>query len=216
MYLWEFEFFSGRFLVRYSAWLRSAALLGLAGCFGGTETSPLGEIPPPPPPAPITVSMGPADAVLAVGGALQYQAVSTSTVAGWDWSVLDPTRATISTSGRLTGQAAGTSRVQACATNAPLVCGVADFTVVAASGVNAPAVTVEPGQATVAVGQSLEFSAAAVNFAPQPWIWSSMDPATATISESGALTGRRPGRAVVVACAPASPRYCGTAVVQVQ
>ena len=104
---------------------RFAALLGLTGCFGGTETSPLGEIPPPPPPAPITVSMGPADAVLAVGGGLQYQAVSTSTVAGWDWSVLDPTRATVSTGGLLTGQAAGTSRVQACATNAPLVCGVA-------------------------------------------------------------------------------------------
>jgi hypothetical protein len=197
----------------YAKSLRFAALLGLAGCFGGTETSPLGEIPPPPPPAPITVSMGPADAVI---GALQYQAISTSTVAGWEWSVLDPTRATISTSGRLTGQAAGTSRVQACATNAPAVCGVADFTVVAASGAGAPAVSVEPGQATVAVGQSLEFAATAVNFAQPAWIWSSMDPATATISESGALTGRRPGSAVVAACAPAPPRYCGTAIVQVQ
>lgn len=202
--------------MRHATSLGFAALLGLAGCFGGTETSPLGEIPPPPPPAPITVSMGPADAVLAVGSALQYQAISTSTVAGWDWSVLDPTRATISIDGRLTGQAAGASRVQACATNAPLVCGVADFAVVAGSGASAPAVTVEPGQATVAVGQSLEFSATAVNFVQPAWIWSSLDPATATISASGALTGRRPGSAVVVACAPASPRYCGTAVVRVQ
>lgn len=200
----------------YPRSLRFTALLGLAGCFGGTETSPLGEIPPPPPPPSITVSLGPADAALAVGGALQYQAISTSTVAGWEWSVLDPTRATISTSGRLTGQAAGTSRVQACATNAPSVCGVADFTVVAASGPGAPAVSVEPGQATVAVGQSLEFAATAINFAQPAWIWSSMDPATATISGSGALTGRRPGNAVVAACAPAPPRYCGTAVVQVQ
>jgi hypothetical protein len=118
--------------VGYVRSLRVAALLGLAGCFGGTETSPLGEIPPPPPPAPITVSMGPADAVIAVGGALQYQAISSSTVAGWDWTVLDPTRATVSASGRLTGQAAGSSRVRACATNAPSICGVADFTVVAA------------------------------------------------------------------------------------
>ena len=202
--------------MRYPSLLRSAALLGLAGCFGGTETSPLGEIPPPPPPPPITVSMGPADAVIAVGSALQYQAISTSTVAGWEWSVQDPTRATISTGGRLTGQSAGTSRVQACATNAPSVCGVADFTVVAAPGSGAPAVSIEPGQATVAVGQSLEFSATAVNF-PQPaWIWSSMDPATATISQLGAVTGRRPGLAVVAACAPAPPRYCGTAIVQVQ
>ena len=195
---------------------RFAALLGLTGCFGGTETSPLGEIPPPPPPAPITVSMGPADAVLAVGGGLQYQAVSTSTVAGWDWSVLDPTRATVSTGGLLTGQAAGTSRVQACATNAPLVCGVADFTVVAAAGSGAPAVSVVPGQAMVAVGQSLEFSATTVNFTQPAWTWSSMDPATATITTAGQVTGRRPGRAVVAACAPAPPRYCGTAVVQVQ
>jgi uncharacterized protein YjdB len=162
------------------------------------------------------VSLGPADAVLAAGATLQYQAVSTSTVAGWEWSVQDPTRATVSTGGLLTGQAAGTSKVQACATNAPLVCGVADFTVVAAAGSGAPAVSVVPGQAMVAVGQSLEFSATAVNF-PQPaWIWSSLDPATATISASGALTGRRPGSAVVAACAPAPPRYCGTAVVQVQ
>jgi hypothetical protein len=202
--------------MRYVRSLRFAALLGIAGCFGGTETSPIGEIPPPPPPPPITISMGPADAVIAIGGALQYQAISTSTVAGWEWSVLDPTRATISTSGRLTGQAAGTSRVQACATNAPSVCAVADFTVVAASGAGAPAVSVEPGQATVAVGQSIEFAATAVNFAQPAWIWSSMDPATATISPSGALTGRRPGSVVVAACAPASPRYCGTAVVQVQ
>ena len=200
----------------YARSLRFAALLGLAGCFGGTETSPLGEIPPPPPPAPITVSMGPADAVIAVGGALQYQAISTSTVAGWEWSVLDPTRATISTSGRLTGQAAGASRVQACATNAPSICGVADFTVVAVSGSGGPAVSVQPGEATVAVGQSLEFAATAVNFAQPVWLWSSMDPATATISGSGAVTGRRPGTAVVAACAPAPPRFCGTAVVQVQ
>ena len=81
----------------YLSSLRFAALLGLAGCFGGTETSPLGEIPPPPPPPPITVSMGPADAAIAIGGALQYQAISSSTVAGWEWSVQDPTRATIST-----------------------------------------------------------------------------------------------------------------------
>jgi len=202
--------------MRYARSLRAAALLGLAGCFGGTETSPLGEIPPPPSPPLITVTLGPADAALAVGGVLQYQAISTSTVAGWEWSVLDPARATISTSGRLTGQAAGTSRVRACATNAPSVCAVADFTVVAASGASAPAVSVEPGQATVAVGQSLEFAATAVNFAQPAWIWSSMDPATATISASGALTGRRPGSAVVAACAPAPPRYCGTAVVQVQ
>jgi len=202
--------------MRYARSLCFAALLGLAGCFGGTETSPLGEIPPPPPPPPISVSMGPADAVIAVGGSLQYQAVSTSTVAGWEWSVLDPTLATISTSGRLTGQAAGTSRVRACATNAPSVCGVADFSVVAGSGSAAPAVSVEPGQATVAVGQTVEFAATAVNFVQPAWIWSSMDPATATISASGALTGRRPGSAVVAACAPAPPRYCGTAVVQVQ
>ena len=196
----------------HSSWPRSAALLALAGCFGGTETSPIGEIPPPPPPAPVSVSMGPADAVVAVGGSLRYQAISTSTVAGWEWSVQDPARATVSTSGLLTAQAVGASRVQACATNAPLICGVADFTVVAGS----PAVTVEPGQATVAVGQSLEFSATAVNFAQPAWVWSSMDPATASISPSGALTGRRPGSVVVAACAPASPRYCGTAVVQVQ
>jgi hypothetical protein len=191
-------------------------LVTLAGCFDGTVTPPSGEIPPPPPPPAITVSMGPADAAIAVGSSLQFQAVSTSTVAGWDWAVSEGTRASITAGGLLVAREAGPVRVQACATNAPAVCGVADLLILAAPPSGAPVVSVVPGATTIGVGQSVEYTAMAVNFAQPSWSWTSQDPATATISTTGLLTGRRPGMAVVAACAPTAPRYCGTAVVQVQ
>lgn len=192
------------------------ALLAVVGCFGGIETSPVGEIPPPPPPPSISVSMGPEDATIAVGASLQYQAVSTSTVAGWEWSLSNTARASITSAGSLLALEPGTVRIQACATNAPSVCGVADLTIVAAPPGSAPAVSVLPVTTRIAVGQSVEFTAMAVNFAEPSWVWSSMDQLTATISPSGTLTGRRPGLVVVAACAPSPPRYCGTASVQVQ
>jgi Big-like domain-containing protein len=191
-------------------------LLAVAACFGGTETSPVGEIPPPPPPPSISVSMGPEDATIAVGASLQYQAVSTSTVAGWEWSLSNTARASISPGGSLVALQPGALRVQACATNAPNVCGVADLTIEAVPPGGAPTVSVLPATTHIAVGQSVEFTARAVNFAEPSWAWSSMDQLTATISPTGTLTGRRPGLAVVAACAPSAPRYCGTARVQVQ
>ena len=160
--------------------------------------------------------MGPEDATIAVGASLQYQAVSTSTVAGWDWSLNNTARASITPGGSVFGLQPGAVRIQACATNAPSVCGVADLTIEAAPPGGAPAVSVLPATTHIGVGQSVEFTAMAVNFAEPSWAWSSMNQLTATISPTGTLTGRRPGLVVVAACAPSPPRYCGTASVQVQ
>jgi hypothetical protein len=198
-----------------SAMLVLPAGILLAACFGGTETGPVGEIPPPPPPPFLSIFLGPADAAISAGGTLQFQATANFVVTGWEWTVSDPSCAGISQAGLLTGRLPGAVRVRACATNAGSFCGVTDLTVVDAPAGAAPVVLVTPGTWTLDVGQSLEYSAAAVNFPVPEWVWSSMDPATATISGAGTVTGRRPGVAVVAACAPTAPRYCGTAVVEV-
>jgi hypothetical protein len=66
------------------------------------------------------------------------------------------------------------------------------------------------------VGQGIDFSATAAYFVTSTWSWSTLDPLIATISDQGTLAARRPGVVVVVACASSTPRYCGTAVVNVR
>lgn len=192
------------------------ALSSLTACFGGITGDTTTAPPPPPTPFPVTVSMGPVDAVLSVGGTLQFQAVSSAVAAGWDWSVSDPARASVTSEGIVLARQPGSVTISACATNSPSICGVVGLTVEAVPASGAPAVTMVPGNTTIAVGQSVEYSAMAVNFIPPAWSWTSLDPTTATITGVGVVTGRRPGLAVVAACAPAPPRYCGTAQVRVQ
>ena len=187
-----------------------------AACFGGTETSDPGEIPPPGHPPAITIFMGPADGAISVGKTLQFQATANIVAAGWQWSSRNVAVAAVGPGGLVMGMTPGTAQIQACVANAPTFCGVADLTVVAAPEGAVPEVNLAPGNITIGVGQSQDYSATAVNFAEPAWVWFSVDPATATVTADGRVTGRRPGAAVVAACAPSPPRYCGTAIVQVQ
>jgi uncharacterized protein YjdB len=187
-----------------------------SGCFGRLESGPSGEIPPPPPPPSIAVSIGPADAALAVGKSLQLQATTNISAVGWSWTSQNPGNAQVSAAGVVLGVQPGAARIQACPANTPSFCGVVDLTIVAIPPEGPPSVSVSPGTFTLGVGQSLEYQATAVNFAAPAWVWNSMDPNTATITAAGVLTGRRQGGAVVAACAPTPPRYCGTAIVTVQ
>lgn len=173
-----------------------------------------GPVPPPPPGAPIFATVGPDGVVISVGGKLQYQATSNATVAGWDWSVTDPSKATISLSGEVTGVAQGQTKVKACATNTPSLCGVADLTVAIVSPLPS-SITVTPAAPDLQVGQSVEFTATS-NFNDGGWTWQSLDDATGTISATGQLTGRRAGNVVVVACAKNEPHLCGSAVAHVR
>jgi hypothetical protein len=198
--------------------LAALSLLGLcliAGC--GEGPFPVAPAPPPPPPFPVTVTVGPDDATIVVGGRLQYQALSTSTVTGWQWSLSDPTRGTISADGIFTASQPGALQVRACAANAPTICGAVAATVVGipVSG-GAPAVTVTPPTAVISAGQTVEFLVGAINFVTPGWTWVSLDDATASINASGLLTARRAGVTVVVACASSQPHYCGSAEVRVQ
>jgi uncharacterized protein YjdB len=191
--------------------------LGLAtACFGGTETTEPGDNPPPSHPPAITISMGPADGAVAVGRTLQFQATANIVAAGWEWSSRNAVIAAVGPSGLVLGMSPGTARIQACVVNAPTFCGVVDLTVVEAPAGAVPEVTLTPGDMTINVGQSLDYSATAVNFAEPAWTWFSVDPVTATITETGRLTGRRQGVAVIAACSPVAPKYCGTAIVQVR
>ena len=192
-----------------------ALLLGTA-CFGGTKTSEPGDIPPPGHPPAITISMGPADGAVAVGRTLQFQATANIVAAGWEWSSRNAAIAAVGPSGLVLGMSPGTVRIQACVANAPTFCGLADLTVVEAPAGAVPEVTLLPGNMTISVGQSLDYSATAVNFAEPAWVWLSVDPLTATITENGRLTGRRQGVAVIAACSPVAPKLCGTAVIEVR
>jgi len=197
--------------------LTAVALLALsltAGC--GEGSFPVAPAPPPPPPLPVSVTVGPDDAAVVSGGRLQYQAVSTSTVTGWLWSLSDAARGSISSDGILTAAGPGPVQVKACAANAPAICGAVAATVVAApaSG-GAPVVALSPAVANIALGQTVEFMAGAVNFTTPGWTWLSLDGATASIDANGLLTARRAGFAVVVACASSQPHYCASAQVQV-
>lgn len=203
--------------------LATLALIGLglvAGCSESTLAAPLPlPLPPPPPPSPlpVTVTLGPDDATIVVGGRLQYQAVSTSTVAGWDWSLSDPARGGISAEGVLQALQPGAFQVRACARNAPGICGAVAATVVAVPAFGgAPAVTVVPETATISPGQTVEFLVRASNFVAPGWTWMALDSATASISANGILTARRAGVTVVVACATSQPHYCGSSQIRVQ
>lgn len=193
------------------------SLIGLSLVAGCYEPIPAAPLPPPPPPLPVSVSLGPDDATIVSGGRLQYQAVSTSTVAGWEWSLSDPARGSISAEGVFVANQPGAVQVRACASNAPGICGAAAATVIAVpvSG-DAPAVTLTPPTATISPGQTVEFLVGATNFVSSGWTWIALDAATATITPSGILTARRAGVTVVVACAASQPHYCGSSQVRVQ
>ena len=160
--------------------------------------------------------MGPADGAISVGKIIQFQATANIVAAGWEWSSRNPVVAVVGAGGVVQGVTPGTAKIQACVANAPSFCGLADITVVAAAPTGAAEVAVAPGSMTIDVGQTLEYMATAINFSPPSWLWFSIDPLTATIGADGRLTGRRPGMAVVAACAPTAPKYCGTATVQVR
>lgn len=195
--------------------LLQIGLVLTAGCGSGDYAA--GPLPPPPPPLPVTVTVGPVDAVIAPGQTLKYQAVSTSTVASWLWSVSDPGKGSISSDGLFRAVAAGPVQIEACAANAPAICGAAGATVLGTPTDPLLAiVTITPAADTVSVSQSVQFTAAATGFETPGWSWSALDNAVATIDGNGLLTARRAGGVVVVACATNQPHYCGSAEVHVR
>jgi hypothetical protein len=160
--------------------------------------------------------MGPDQAALVVGGTLQFQAVArNSVVTGWIWSVTDGSLASVSSTGVVTGRAAGSVGIRACGANAPSTCAGVTLTIVPVPAGGVPLVAVIPPTGTIMTGQSVEFAASATNFDPAGFTWTSLDDVTASITSNGTLTGRQPGTVVVAACSTSLPHFCGSAIVVV-
>ena len=70
----------------------------------------------------VSVALGPDDATIVTGHKLQYQAISTSTVASWEWSVSIPAYGTIAPDGTFQAAQPGAFQMRACASNAPNIC----------------------------------------------------------------------------------------------
>jgi uncharacterized protein YjdB len=112
------------------------------------------------------------------------------------WSVDNPGTATVSSTGLVTGIAAGSATVTA--TSGAAHIGVA----VTVSPVPANAVVVSPGSATLVVAQQLQLSAIVTDADGNPLggrtvTWTSSNPAAATVSGTGNVTAVAPGTTTI-------------------
>ncbi len=133
----------------------------------------------------VRVVVTPAEATLAAGTTLQFNA--TGGTAPYTWSVSDTTVATIDATGLLTALAPG--QVTVTATDANGLAGTASVTVTT--------VVVSPDTAVLQVGDTLQFTATG---GAAPYTWSVSDTTVATIdAATGLLTAVAPGTVVVTA-----------------
>lgn len=128
------------------------------------------------------------------------------------WSVDNPGTATVSSTGLVTGIAAGSATVTATSGSAHM--GAA----VTVSPVPANSVVVSPGSATLVVAQQLQLSATVTDaqgnpLGGRPVSWSSSNPAAATVGTSGNVTAVAPGTATITAM---SGTAHGTATITVK
>lgn len=132
----------------------------------------------------VGMTITPADALVSVGATVQLSVSNGS--APYRWSSSDNNVATVDATGLVRGIAAGTATITATdAVNAT-----------ATSRVSVQTVSVSPQTGSVAVQQTLQFSASG---GTAPYAWSVSDAAVASISTGGLLTGRAAGTVVVSA-----------------
>jgi hypothetical protein len=175
----------------------AAALLALAACDGGGGGPPTQSQPV----ATVTVT-GPASSV-AAGGTLQLtaapqdaagRAVSTPVA----WSSTADAVATVGTSGLVTGIAPGTATIRAVAG------GVEGSMQVTVTPVPVASVAVSPDAVTLQATEKRQLAATARDaggtvLAGRAVAWSSLDPATATVSAGGEVLAVAVGQARIVA-----------------
>ena len=185
--------------LRARNFLLFAAVLGGAGC--SQDVAGGGDL------LVVTVlEVLPTSADLMVGATQQFSAVARTasgitvpnrTVA---WSSSDPSVLTVSASGLATGISAGAAmvraRIDAAAVDVP----------VTVSPVPIAQVTVEPDAATILVGDTLRLTATPRDSEGQPLadrtiVFTSGNPAIATVASSGTVTGFAPGSTTITATA---------------
>ena len=132
----------------------------------------------------VGMTVTPADAAIAIGASVQLTA--SNGTAPYRWSSSDSNVATVDSTGLVQGVAVGAVTITATdAANAT-----------ATSRVTVQAITVTPQTGSVEQQQTLQFSASG---GTAPYTWSVSDPALASISTSGLLTGLAIGSVVVSA-----------------
>ena len=190
-----------------------ALSLVISACGGGGGSSAAPVPTPTPAPTLTAISLSPAGPTLAVGGSADLQATGTfsdgSTVTPYDslvtWTSSAPGTASVTASGLVTGNLAGTATITA-AKNA--VQATATVTVNAA-GVILTSITLAPASGvTLNIGQTADFTATA-NWSngttTTPYdssvSWTTNLPGVATVNAAGVVTAVSAGSAVLTASA---------------
>ena len=132
-----------------------------------------------------TVQINPNSAQVAVGATVQFNA--SGGTAPYTWSTDNPTLASIDANGLLIGLTTGSVTVTA--TDSTGLSG-------SSNSIEVTQTTITPASATLAPGQTLQFTATA---GTPPYTWSSSDPTVASIDSSGLLTAEQAGSTTITA-----------------
>ncbi len=128
------------------------------------------------------------------------------------WTSSDDTVASVAAEGTVTAVAPGEAVITATSTATPAVSGTSTVTVMAPT----PETVEITGDDTLVVGGSVPLSATITpSAADQQVTWSSSDPAVATVSAEGVVTGVAPGEAVITATSVAATGVSSTTTVTV-
>ena len=187
-------------------------IIATADSVSGSATLTVTE-PPPSEPVISTVTVTPTEATIEEGKMQQFEAVATTsdgeTVPDveFNWSSSDVLVAMVDANGLANGVGAGEAMITATAGD---VMGTATLTVTETEEPPPPpdpvvaSVTVRPSNATIKLGQTQQFSAAAydsdgMEITGKSFSWTSSDQLTATINSSGLATSRDAGSVTITA-----------------
>src|SRR6266702_2930952 len=155
----------------------------------------------------VTVTVSPAAPSVAVGGTLQLMATPKDgngnplTGRTVTWASNAPAVATVSSTGLVTGMAAGAATITA---TCEKMSGKADATVAAPAPLPVASVSVSPAAPSVPVGGAAQLTATPKDASGYPLSgrtvsWASSAPAVATVGSSGLVTGMAAGTATITA-----------------
>lgn len=198
--------------------LAGLVTVGVAACGDDVTVTP-----PPAPPAPTvkSITVAPNPGTVAVGATITMNAavVADEGIATTvTWSSADPSKATVNTTtGVVTGVAAGSVAITATSTVNPAVQGNATVNVVS-NAATVTGVIVTPPSASLVVGQTVQAAATVTgtNNPSQTVTWTSLSPAIASVNATtGLITALSNGTAVIRATSSANTNFSGTMSVTV-
>jgi uncharacterized protein YjdB len=192
--------------------LVGSGLGGLAACSGGGDG---GTPPPPPTPTVNSVTVTPSAATIRVGETQSLNAVvevSNGASTAVSWSSEQPSIASVSASGVVTGLSTGTAVVRATSTVNAQRSGSATITVQAAR-----TLTVSPSTANLGVGQTAALTVSIQLDAglPTTVTWRSSATNIATVNANGVVTGVALGSTQITAISTADTLLRASATVNV-